>query len=112
MCKRFCLICLLVCLSFSSVWSADSSSPEPSTAPSFETLRLLLTSIESEAIALTEESALLSDNLKQASDALKVLQTEQQKLRSLYERQSKSLRHWTTAAVVLGLLSVGLIVVR
>jgi len=69
-------------------------------------------SIESEAIALSEESKSLSDSLKRLSDELSQLQTEQSRLQSLYERQSKSLKHWTTAAVVLGLLSVGLIVVR
>lgn len=112
MCKRLFLTCLLLCLSLSSVHSADSSSLPQSTVPSFETLRILLMNIESEANLLTEESAMLSDSLKQASDALKALQTEQSRLQSLYERQSKSLRHWTTAAVVLGLLSVGLVIVR
>ena len=110
--KRFCLILSLALLL--SPWAAYSEPPsEPqSLSPSFETLRELLTSIESEASLLSEESAMLSANLRQMSEELSHLQTEQLKLRSLYEARSKSLTRWKIACVVLGLLSVGLVVVR
>ena len=110
--KRFCLILLLALLF--SPWAAYSEPPlaSESQSPSFETLRQLLRSIEIEAMLSSEELMLLQADLKLASDELSRSQIEIQRLYSSLEAASKSSTTWKTIAVVLAILSIGLVVVR